>query len=259
MIFPFMFGHLTFASHRCWNVYIKKAIWLACDAWHRTYGESVLYAARKVGDGELLQHVRHGHKPYPMPGWKKIHVDGSEMYEGPKGQRCLTLSAAFDVVIAAEVAAGRSADAKSECSIMHQLLLDYAKSSDAKDVHVSVGCTASEQVQQGTAAGTHAFDVARYNRVTVTTTTIEDWLWRGDDPLVKHMSLYVYAMWMYRVEKSMHKESGVVAPRYVEVDFSCDYKLYHSHKQRVATEFRIDIRCLLVITTPNLQLCTSNC
>ena len=26
MLFPMLFGHLTYASHRCWTVYIKKAI-----------------------------------------------------------------------------------------------------------------------------------------------------------------------------------------------------------------------------------------
>ena len=54
MLFPIMFGHLTFASHRCWTVYLKRAVFLACEAWRRTYGQSILHSAKKAGGGVLL-------------------------------------------------------------------------------------------------------------------------------------------------------------------------------------------------------------
>ena len=40
MLFPILFGHMTFASHRCWTIYIKKAVFLAAEAWRRRYGKS---------------------------------------------------------------------------------------------------------------------------------------------------------------------------------------------------------------------------
>eukprot|EP00973_Karenia_brevis_P038749 5348128-Karenia_brevis.AAC.1 len=33
MVFPRLFGHLSFASHRCWTVYMRKAIFLPAEAW----------------------------------------------------------------------------------------------------------------------------------------------------------------------------------------------------------------------------------
>ena len=44
-------------------------------------------------------------------------------------------------------------------------------------------------------------DLAETARVVVTTSTLEDWLWRGEDPIVGDMSWQVYAMWIYRVER----------------------------------------------------------
>ena len=41
---------------------------------------------------------------------------------------------------------------------------------------------AKEQEKQGT-------------RIKVATSTLEDWLWRGDDPIVRDMSWHVYTMW----------------------------------------------------------------
>ena len=30
-VFPILHGHLTFASHRCWTVYVKKAVFQAAE------------------------------------------------------------------------------------------------------------------------------------------------------------------------------------------------------------------------------------
>ena len=121
-----MFGHLAFASHRCWTVYLKKAVFLACEAWRRTYGQGILHSAKKAGNGELLLHLRPNRDPYPLEGWKKIAESGLEFYEGPDGQRCQTLSEAYDIMMAAKSASGRFSDARLALSIMGRLLLDAA-------------------------------------------------------------------------------------------------------------------------------------
>ena len=48
-------------------------------------------------------------------------------------------------------------------------------------------------------------------------------------------------MWVYRVEKTAPHSDPAKAPppRHVELHFSEDYKLYHTHKQRIATELRV--------------------
>ena len=88
MLFPIFFGHMTFASHRCWTVFIKKAVFLASQAWRNEYGKAVRHSALKDGGGEVVQHIRAGMDPYPLLGWKKIQQtdDGKFLLEGPNGE-----------------------------------------------------------------------------------------------------------------------------------------------------------------------------
>lgn len=81
------------------------------------------------------------------------------------------------------------------------------------------------------------------SRVFVTTSTIEDWLWRGDDPVVKDMSLQIYSMWVYKVERPPPaKDPHVyIRLRHIEIDFSSDYKLSCSHLQRISSELRVPL------------------
>ena len=67
MIFPILFGHMTFTSHRCWTIFIKKSVSLAADVWRKEYGKAVRHAAIKDGDGEILQYIRQGIGPVLLP------------------------------------------------------------------------------------------------------------------------------------------------------------------------------------------------
>ena len=69
MLFPILFGHLTFASHRCWTVFIKKAVFLASEAWRTEYGTAVrppspwiIISNHHSQSGNLL------HRKYPPQG-----------------------------------------------------------------------------------------------------------------------------------------------------------------------------------------------
>ena len=57
------------------------------------------------------------------------------------------------------------------------------------------------------------------------------------------MSLTVHAMWVHGVEKPppQIKPEQAPRPRYVQVPFSVDYKCYHSHYQRIATQLRVPL------------------
>ena len=90
MMFPIMFGHLTFASHRCWTVHIKKGVFLAAEAWRRRYGRSVLHAAKSAAGGEMVLRIRQGRDAYPLEGWRKVGEGEDAWYEGPDGARCAT-------------------------------------------------------------------------------------------------------------------------------------------------------------------------
>ena len=66
MLSPIFFGQLTFASHRCWTIFINKGVFMAAEAWRQEYRSAVRHAAIKEGGGEVPQYVRAGMDPYPM-------------------------------------------------------------------------------------------------------------------------------------------------------------------------------------------------
>ena len=72
---------------------------------------------------------------------------------------------------------------------------------------------------------------------------LDDWLHRGDDPIVRDMNLYVYSMWVYRAEKNLtvQKKSSDRPPpaRYVEIEFDDAYPSKNTFVQRLAMEPRV--------------------
>lgn len=65
----------------------------------------------------------------------------------------------------------------------------------------------------------------------------QDYLHRGDHPIVKDMSFYVYAMWIFRIErKNQKKHSG-----HIDIAFAPGYALQTTHMQRMASEFRVPL------------------
>ena len=50
VIFPLLYQHLTYASHRSWKLYVKKAIFFGVEAWRRHYGDSILNRVVDRGD-----------------------------------------------------------------------------------------------------------------------------------------------------------------------------------------------------------------
>ncbi|CAK0796442.1 unnamed protein product, partial [Prorocentrum cordatum] len=99
MIFPILYGHMTFASHRRWTVYVKKAVFQAAQAWRRLYGNSVRLAAIKAGGprGLSLLSFWPDMDPYPLRGWRWDNVHGQRLLVGPQGQTCETTVEAFDM------------------------------------------------------------------------------------------------------------------------------------------------------------------
>ena len=73
----------------------------------------------------------------------------------------------------------------------------------------------------------------------------DDWLHRGDDPIVRDMNLYVYSMWVYRVENNLTatprpgKDKRPPADRHVELEFDEGYPSRETFKQRLAVEPRV--------------------
>ena len=89
-------------------------------------------------------------------------------------------------------------------------------------------------------AAQEAEDIAR---IVVTTSTLEDWLWRGDDPVLQPMSWQVYSMWVYRIERPALQgaRAAFERQRFIDMPFAVDYVLHGSHLQRMATELRVPL------------------
>ena len=92
---------MTFASHRCWTVFIKKGVYLCAEAWRHQHGRAVRHAAIKDGGGEILQYNRTNMDPYPLVGWKKITDEetGVVMYEGPCGETFEDLAQVYEMTL----------------------------------------------------------------------------------------------------------------------------------------------------------------
>ena len=77
-------------------------------------------------------------------------------------------------------------------------------------------------------------------RVRITTSTLEDYMHRGEHPILAPMSYQTYAMWVFRVELSPTMKSSA-KPRFIDLDFAATYDLFASHAQRIATELRVPL------------------
>ena len=213
LMFPILFGHMTFASHRCWTVHIKKGVALAAEAWRLQYGNAVRHAARRAGGGEVLHVLRSGKDPYPLLNWSKVErQDATIVYEHKDGFLAQTLDEAYDHDVACKEQ-GTFPQDKASFLYLQRLI------------------TEANQTEEGESVD------AEGNRFKGGTSTLEDWLHRGDHPVVVNMSLFVYAMWVYRVEKAA--ACGSRRPRHVCIDFASTYSLHNSHEQRLATSFRV--------------------
>jgi hypothetical protein len=260
-VFPILFNHLTFASHRCWKLYVKKAVFFAQEAWRKQYGEGLLLAHRAAASAEPIVFKRSGCDDYTLKGWfktmNKDEATGQEyvLFLGPQGQSCFSITEAFD---SDQETKSKDLKPRQQLSLLHDLLLRSATSVDAVP-QPAVPSIAQPQGEKGAASSLRALEISgqdapvdetqlqtgdgsmRGRTMTVTTTSLEDYAWRGEHPLLKDMSWSTYGMWVYRVEIPPRAEVSVrsAVARFVDVYFDADYKLASTHMQRISTEPRV--------------------
>ena len=70
---------------------------------------------------------------------------------------------------------------------------------------------------------------------------LKDWLFRGDHPVVAQMSLQVYAMWVFRIEKPPLAAQRQNRRDFVDLEFASEYALTATHMQRIASEMRVPL------------------
>ena len=84
MVFPMLFGHLAFMTHRCWKVFMRKAIYLAAEAWRKEYGQ--LATQSKAPTCSISYSLPEKGEHVLMEGWSKIRRDGDDLYIGPRAR-----------------------------------------------------------------------------------------------------------------------------------------------------------------------------
>ena len=164
---------MTFASHRCWTVFVKKAVFLSVDAWRKRYGRSIRHAAVTSGGGAIIQHVRQGMDPYPLQGWRKVDIDGVQLLEGPSGERCASTAEAFDTDLANRSHEADDKDLRGHLTMIQKYLNQCC--SEQSVLH------SDEPLPDGKTEGSDEEGRSKEIRQVVTTSPLEDWLWRGDD------------------------------------------------------------------------------
>ncbi len=60
LVFPMLFGHMCYNTHRCWNVWVKTAAWRAHESWRRAYASACPQPPRKPSDREQLAIAHRG-------------------------------------------------------------------------------------------------------------------------------------------------------------------------------------------------------
>ncbi|CAE7805372.1 unnamed protein product [Symbiodinium sp. CCMP2592] len=246
VIFPLLFEHLTFASHRTWKLYTKKAVYFCVEAWKRRYGPSVLRCEPRP-DSEPVVYHREGVDEVVLQGWRKVvreeKLTGEEihLYIGPVGQVCRSVEEAFDED---QAAASCCKDAQHKLTFMQALLEQHAVKERVSEDPKAEDRESNLQSLQATGEDAAVSACRSYgkNGLVVTTSSLEDYLFRGDHPLVRDMSWSPYGMWVYRVELPptlAGKSVRAALPRHVDVFFAEKYKLSASHCQRISSEPRV--------------------
>ena len=84
MVFPILFGHLSFTTHRCWTVFTRAAIFLANEAWRQAYGQ--LATQPPEDEHSRLTYTLTSGDTAVLHGWREGTRDGQKVYEGPDGR-----------------------------------------------------------------------------------------------------------------------------------------------------------------------------
>ena len=191
LIFPLLYEHLTFASHRTWKLFVKKAIFFTVTAWRKQYGDSVLHAVdEESAQRDPVIYRRTGVDDVVLAGWHKVSRidedtgDMSFVYIGPGGQACTDLAEAF---LEFESQQSHKRNPRQRLSIAEELLKLHTVTEDVDRSGQGDGASTNLRALQATgedvAVTAGASTLAQPKYLSVTTSSLEDYLYRGDSEL----------------------------------------------------------------------------
>ena len=210
LVFPMLFGHMCYQTHRCWNVWTKTAVWRAMTAWRRSCKEILndTHPMASMGKGarqqqDKMAYAHRGLLSLMPAGWTQ---DGHHVMS-PEGERYDSAQEAYKSYL-----------------VTHQC--EKILTDDELKTLVDIA-----QHNVGTAAGG---DLLEVNGAIVTANQLDDYIHRGDHPVLLHMSLYVYSCWVFRVLKEQQNDGSQL-----QFPFRPEYNLASGYVQQVALVERI--------------------
>ena len=217
MVFPMLFGHLAFMTHRCWNLFMRKAIYLGAEAWRRKYGQLATHCEKPPS---IVTFTLPGGQSVAMDGWTHDRRDGADVYIGPEGDEYDTIGYAYEAFQAGK-AGGNS------LSAVTRALQNFKEGGAAEPTVPGISDLAAKN--QGLRS--------------VTLSQHDDWMHRGTHPIVRSMSLYVYSIWVYRAELPHFRAKDQVPDdstgRSINIAFDSSYSAAKNWVQRIAAEPRV--------------------
>ena len=122
--------------------------------------------------------------PYPLRGWRWDNVHGQRLLVGPQGQTCETTVEAFDMEMSTPTD-GTSKALRQQLTMIQKFLNECCKEQVEPDPN-----------DGGARLDGDGLNESKADRQTVTTGPLDDWLWRGDHPILKDMHWHLYSMWV---------------------------------------------------------------
>ena len=219
LAFPILFGHMCFASHRCWTVFVQRGLYEITDS----YGQAFPAEHRAKGsDGTTKESITLtvGKRSVRLPeGWN-VECDDSST----------AASAASAVppmrkVTYVDGAGNRyeNKEAAMRAALFQKRAANELEPSEWLHVFDHYKFQGAEKESIGGDAAT-----------VVTSSQYDDWLFRGTNPVLCRLSLYMYSMWVYRVEKPETPSADDFLFPFDEA-----YHLKSAYVQRIAAEPRV--------------------
>ena len=85
MLFPILFNHMSFQTHHCWCVFVRRAIYLAADSWRRFYGQMQRHS-EGTGTAVVQFQLPNGKQVDLPEGWsRRFNAPGEACYVDPNG------------------------------------------------------------------------------------------------------------------------------------------------------------------------------
>ena len=159
------------------------------------------------------------------------------MFIGPQGDEYTSIQYAYEALQLEQNGSGNRVARGPALIAMSRILAEFKEGHSPEPTLTSLP---SDEVANGVAK---AAEWPKHYNKSFALSQLDDWLHRGEDDIVRYMSLNVYSIWVYRVDltpfASNWKKHQASKPRHLDIPFDGTYVASHTWVQRIAVEPRI--------------------